>query len=129
MFLIAGNVGSVKIAAATVLQIQKWSLSLGPNLQDSASFGDVWEEKSPALRKWSGSFAGQGLTFADDSTGQDALRTAALNGTTVALKLYEDGTKYYSGNAYIELAAEADESSATQGRTYTFTGTGALAYT
>jgi hypothetical protein len=129
MALLAGNVASVKIGANTVLQVQKWSLSFGPNLQDTASFGDTWDEKSKALLKWSGSFAAQALTFADDTTGQDALNAAALAGTTVALRLYESSTKYWSGNAFIELSADADESSATQGRSYTFTGTGALAYT
>jgi len=129
MAILSGNVGAVKLSTNQVAQIQKWSLSVGPNLQDTASFGDTWEEKSPALLKWSGSFTGQALAFGDDTNGQDALRTAALAGSTVSLRLYESSTKYYSGTAYIELALEADESSATQGRTYTFTGTGALSYT
>jgi hypothetical protein len=129
MPLLSGNVASVNISTNQVLQVQKWTLSVGPNLQDSASFGDLWEEKSPALRKWSGSFAAQAMTFADDTTGQDALSIAALAGTSVSLRLYERPAKYYSGTAYIELAADAEESSATQGRTYTFTGSGALSYT
>lgn len=129
MSLLAGNVASVKIGANQVVQVQKWSLSVGPDLQDTASFGDLWEEKSPALRKWSGSFAAQAMTFADDSTGQDALSIAALAGTSVALRLYESAAKYYSGTAFIEMAADAEESSATQTRTYTFTGSGALSYT
>jgi hypothetical protein len=129
MALLAGNVGAVKLSTNTVAQIQKWTLSFGPNLQDTAAFGDAWEEKSKALLKWSGSFSGQALAFGDDTNGQDALAGAALAGTTVALRLYESSTKYYSGNAFVEFSGDADESSASQGRTYTFTGTGTLSYT
>ncbi len=129
MALLTGNAASFKIGANTVLQMGKWSLNFGPNLQDTASFGDTWEEKSPALRKWSGSVSGQALAFGDDTTGQDALAAAALAGTTVSGRFYESATKYYSGTCYVELAASADESSASQERTYTITGTGALSYT
>lgn len=128
MALLAGNVASFKLSTALVVQMQKWSLNFGPNLQDTASFGDTWEEKSKALKKWSGTVSGQAVAFGDDTTGQDALRTAAINGTTVTARFYEDATKYWEGTAYIELAASADESSATQERTYTVTGTGALTY-
>lgn len=129
MALLSGNVAKVSIGANQVLQMQKWTLNTGPNLQDSASFGDTWEEKSKALLKWSGSLGGQALAHGDDTTGQDLLTAAALAGTTVALRLYEDSSKYWSGNAFIEMSAEADESSATQPRSFNFTGTGALSYT
>jgi len=121
-----GNLGSVKIATDTVLEIDKWSLSFGPNTVASESFGDTWEEKTATIRKWSGTFSGRFDNA--DTTGAVALRTAALNGTSVALRLYTTGSTYYSGTAFIEISKDAEEIGLI---TYSvsFTGTGALSYT
>lgn len=126
MAIKAGKSGSVKIAANTVAEIDEWTLTVGPNLVDSAAFGDSWEEKTATLLKWSGSFKGRfDIT---DTNGHAALQTAALGGTTVALRLYEDGSKYYSGTAYIEMSNSSTVGGLVEA-SYTFTGTGALSYT
>jgi predicted secreted protein len=126
MAVLTGYSGIVKLSTNTVAEIQKWSLSTGKNMADTASFGDSWEEKSPTLGKWSGSFSGS--LDNTDTNGHIALRTAALNGTTVSLRLHEDATHYYSGTAYIEMALDAEVTNIVQAN-YTFTGTGALSYT
>jgi hypothetical protein len=122
----SGNGGAVKIGANTVAEINKWSLSYGHNLGDTAAFGDTWEEKSPGLGRCSGSFSGS--YDPSDTNGHVALRTAALNGTPVTLNLYEDATKYYSVSAYIEVALDVEESQPAQQASYTFTGSGELSY-
>lgn len=127
MAKLTGSAGNVKISTNAVAEMTKWSLSYGPNLQDGAAFGDSWEEKDAGIRKWSGSFSGYAVDT--DTNGQDALRTAALNGTSVSLRLYTGAATYYSGTAFIEISHEADESSATQAVSYSFTGSGALSYT
>jgi len=121
-----GNLGSVKIAANTVAEIDKWSLSFGPNMVASESFGDTWEEKTATIMKWSGSFSGRFDN--SDTNGAVALRTAALNGTTVALRLYTTASTYYSGTAFIEITKEAEEAGLIT-FSASFTGSGALSYT
>lgn len=121
-----GNLGAVKIGASTVTEINKWSLSYGPNLEDIAAFGDSWEKKGAALRKCSGSFSG--AYDPSDTNGHVALRTAALNGTSVTLNLYEDASKYYSVTAFIEVALDVEETQAAEQVSYTFTGSGTLTY-
>jgi predicted secreted protein len=125
MALKSGNAGAVKISTNTVLEIDKWTANFGFNFEDTASFGDTWEEKAPNLGKWSGSFSGR--YDPADTNGHVALRTAALAGTTVALRLYEDATKYYSGTAFIEAAYDVSVTDQEK-VTYTFTGTGAPSY-
>lgn len=125
MALKSGNLGAVKLSTNTVLEIDKWTLNTGPNLEDTASFGDTWEEKAANLLKWSGSFSGR--YDPTDTNGHNALRTAALGGTTVSLRLYEDATKYFAGTAFIEVAYDVSVTDQEK-VSYTFTGTGALTY-
>lgn len=126
MPVLVGNAGSVKLAADTVAEIDKWSLNFGPNLVASESFGDSWEEKTATIRKWSGTFSGRFDNT--DTNGAVALRAAALNGTTVALRLYTTGSTYYSGTAFIEVSKDVEETGLVT-FSCSFTGSGALSYT
>lgn len=126
MAVVVGNLGAVKIAADTVMEIDQFSLTYGGNMESTESFGDTWEKKTPTLGRWNGSFAGR-LDPAD-TTGHTALRTAALNRTSVALRLYENATKYYSGTAFIEPTVTNEERGVLK-VSYNFTGSGALSYT
>lgn len=126
MAVITGTSGNVKISTNAVAEIDSFSLTVGPNLTDTASFGDSWEEKTATLKRASGSFSGR--LDNTDTNGLVALRTAAMNGTTVALRLYEDSDSYFSGNAFIELTASA-EVNGTVNVSCNFTGTGTWSYT
>ncbi len=123
---LAGYGGKVVISAATVAEIGKWSMDAGRGLKESGAFGDAWEESIALRGKWSGSF--EGLFDPADTNGHVALKTAALNGTTVSLKLYINDTNYYSGTAYVELSTGADVGDAVTA-SYKFTGSGTLSYT
>lgn len=126
MSILVGSGGMVAIATNTVAEIDNWSITVGPNLQDTAAFLDSWEEKTATLRRWSGSFSGR---FDDtDTNGALALNTAALTGVVAALRFYVDDTNYWSGNAFIELNPSASVSG-TVDFSCTFTGSGALGYT
>lgn len=121
-----GKSGAVKLSTNTVLEIDSWTLNAGPNLADSAAFGDDWEEKTATLRKWTAT--AKGRFDITDTNGHAALVTAITGGSTVSLRLYEDGTKYWSGTAYVE-GQFGQEVNGLVEVTYNFTGTGALSYT
>ena len=53
---------------------------------------------------------------------------AFLNGTTVTVKLYVDGTNYYQGEAYINSLSIEDPVDDVVSISIEFTGTGALTF-
>ena len=127
MAALAGLSGSVKIGSNTVAEVAEWSLDVGLDTADVSAFGDSWKRYVAGLRSWSGSFTGRwDMT---DTNGQAALQTAILNGTTVALRLYVDATKYYSGTAFITGSSPSATVSGTVDVDFSFTGTGSLSYT
>jgi hypothetical protein len=125
--LYTGKDGNVKIATNTVAEMDKWTLQIQHKQDEAAAFGDSWDEPESARGSWSGSFSGRAVD--SDANGQDALRTAAINGTVVALRLYIDSDSYWSGNAYISLNHDVDAGAANQTISYNFTGKGAVSYT
>lgn len=127
MAALAGLSGSVKVGTNTVAEIAEWSLDIGLDTSDVSAFGDSWKRFVAGLRSWSGSATGRwDMT---DTNGQVALQNAILNGTTVTLRLYVNGTNYYSGTAYITGGSESASVSGTVDVDFSFTGTGALSYT
>ena len=126
MSVLAGKSGKVNIGSNQVAEISNWNLDFGPDMVETQSFGDSWKERTATLRDWSGSFKGKYDNT--DTNGHLALQSAALNGTTVSLKLYEDGTHYYSGTVFVKMAVNADVGGVEEA-SYTFTGSGALSYT
>lgn len=122
----AGKAGAIKLSANTIAEMDGWTVNAGPNLVDSAAFGDDWEEKTSTLRKWTGT--GKGRFDVTDTNGHAALQTALLGGTTVSVRFYEDGTKYWSGTAYVEGQFGTEVNGLVE-VSYSFTGTGALTYT
>lgn len=126
MAVLNGYSGNAKVGTNAVAEMDKWSLTFDRNLVDTAAFGDTWEEKTATLGKWSGTFSGR--LDNTDTNGHIALRTAALNGTTVTLRFYEDATHYYSGTAYVTPNIDAEVNGVVTA-SYSFTGSGALSYT
>lgn len=125
MAIKVGNLASLKIGANTVAELDSWQLNYGRNLEKTHAFGDTWEESTATI----GSFTatGSGRYDPSDTNGHVALQTAALNGTTVACRFYEDATKYYSGTAFVQVALTFAENGVGT-VSYSFTGTGALTY-
>ena len=126
MAIFVGYGGAVKVGTATVAEIGEWSLDIGLDTQETASFGDQWKEFVGTLKEWSGSCSGRwDMT---DTTGQKAMQDALLGGTTVTLKLYLDATKNYSGTALITKVSPKASVDGVMEVTFDFQGTGAATY-
>ncbi len=90
----SGIDGKVMLSAATIANINEWSLDIKHNVQDDTEFTDTWESKLKGLLGASGSFKGS-FDYAD-TNGQVALHTAMLGTTSIALKLYYSTSNYYN---------------------------------
>jgi len=126
MAILAGNAGSFKLGANTVLEIDQWQLDVTPGLEETQSFGDTWKERTLTLKEWSGSASGR--LDNTDTNGHVALATAFLAGSTVAGRWYYSATAYYSGTAFVTASITAAENGLMT-VSYSFNGTGALSHT
>lgn len=83
----------------TIANLSEWTLDIKHNIVEDTEFTDTWKSNVKGLREGSGSLKG---SFDDADTYQANLQTAVLSGTAVVgLRLYIDGTSYFSGNAWI----------------------------
>ena len=128
MATLIGYAGKVMIGANTVAELSNWKMDLSADMPDTTVFNTTgWKSVIPGLKEWSGS--AEGNFDMSDTNGQLALQNALLNGTSLSLKLYVDGTHYYSGTAYIKkVAPEAAVDDAVK-CAFDFQGSGALSYT
>lgn len=84
-----GNDGSITIGANAIAKIRSWSVNLTKAIADDTGMGDSDMGYKPGHNDGTGEATC--LFDHDDTTGQDALMTAFLAGTTVALNLYPAG--------------------------------------
>lgn len=100
MAAISGKNGSVMIGTHEVAEIKSWSLDIGGEELDITDFSSAgYKEFIRGLTEWSGSF--EGNLDMTDTNGQYALDAKILDGSSVTLKLYTNGTNYYTGTAFI----------------------------
>lgn len=127
---IAGKNGKVQIGSttpATVVAIKTWSLELTLDTLETTALGDDWKNYITGLKEWSASCEGD-YAVGTDTTGQQALQDAYLDGETVSIKLYVDDTHYYSGTAYISSLSVEDPVDDVVSISFELTGTGALTF-
>ncbi len=127
---VAGKNGKVVIgesATKKVVGIKNWSLELSLDTLETTALGDDWKNYITGLKEWSASSEGD-YEVPVDADGQQALQDAFLNGTTVTVKLYVDGTNYYKGEAYINSLSIEDPVDDVVSISIEFTGTGALTF-
>ncbi len=127
---VAGKNGKVVIgesATQKVVGIKNWSLELSLDMLETTALGDDWKNYITGLKEWSASSEGD-YEVPVDADGQQALQDAFLNGTTVTVKLYVDGTNYYKGEAYINSLSIEDPVDDVVSISIEFTGTGALTF-
>lgn len=127
---VAGKNGKVVIGASAskkVVGIKNWSLELSLDTLETTALGDDWKNYITGLKEWSASSEGD-YEVPVDTEGQKALQDAFLNGTTVTVKLYVDGTNYYKGEAYINSLSIEDPVDDVVSISIEFTGTGALTF-
>ena len=127
MAALAGKSGAVKLSTNTVTEIGDWTLDIAIDTAEATDFGDSWKEHIYTLRGASGSFK---CRFDKaDTNGHVALQTEALSGTSgVSLRLYIDGTNYYSGTALITSMSPSASVGGLVEVTYNFVIDGTLAY-
>ena len=127
---VAGKNGRVVIgesATKKVVGIKNWSLELSLDTLETTALGDDWKNYITGLKEWSASSEGD-YEVPVDADGQQALQDAFLNGTTVTVKLYVDGTNYYKGEAFINSLSIEDPVDDVVSISIEFTGTGALTF-
>ena len=127
---VAGKNGKVVIgesATKKVVGIKNWSLELALDTLETTALGDDWKNYITGLKEWSASSEGD-YEVPVDADGQQALQDAFLNGTTVTVKLYVDGTNYYKGEAFINSLSIEDSVDDVVSISIEFTGTGALTF-
>lgn len=127
---VAGKNGKVVIgesASKKVVGIKNWSLELSLDTLETTALGDDWKNYITGLKEWSASSEGD-YEVPVDADGQQALQDAFLNGTTVTVKLYVDGTNYYKGEAFINSLSIEDPVDDVVSISIEFTGTGALTF-
>lgn len=107
---IAGKNGKVVIGTSggqKVVGIKNWSLELSLETLETTALGDDWKNYIAGLKEWTASSEGD-YEVPTDTQGQKALQTAFLGGQTVTVKLYVDGSNYYTGDAYISSLSIED---------------------
>ena len=127
---VAGKNGKVVIgesATKKVVGIKNWSLELSLDTLETTALGDDWKNYITGLKEWSASSEGD-YEVPVDADGQQALQDAFLNGTTVTVKLYVDGTNYYKGEAFINSLSIEVPVDDVVSISIEFTGTGALTF-
>jgi len=127
---VAGKNGKVVVGASAskkVVGIKNWSLELSLDTLETTALGDDWKNYITGLKEWSASSEGD-YEVPVDTEGQKALQDAFINGTTVTVKLYVDGTNYYQGEAYINSLSIEDPVDDVVSISIEFTGTGALTF-
>jgi hypothetical protein len=94
-FLAAKN-AKVSLGANKVVGIGTWSIGgVDTDLLESSAFGDDWKQWMMG-QKDGGTVTFDGLYDPTDSTGQDALRTANQNGTSITdIRFYVNANSYW----------------------------------
>jgi len=124
MAVIAGKGGSCRIIAVATGEVESWSLNIDGGLVDSHSLGDDWGETTQTIKKWTGTV---NVRYDKADTNQAALQVALLAGSVVTdLRLYTDGTNYYTGNAKVSSMSIDDPVEDLLTATFEVMGEGAL---
>ena len=123
-----GKSGKVMEGAATLANVESWDLNIDDDALETTGMGSTARV-----------FIGRGLPVIKGSVKFRAIDnvdagTAAImakildNSTSIALKLYEDGTKYWSGGAIITGYPQSSNVDGLVVGSFSFTGTGAWTY-
>lgn len=125
---IVGKSGLIKIGTVLVSQMTSWKLDLQGDVKDVTNFGsNGWKEQIQGIKSWTASSDGT-WNVATDTTGQQAVQTALLNGTMISLVLGLQGTNTYTGNAFVKKVSVDEPVDGVVKFSIDFEGTGALTY-
>ena len=127
---VAGKNGKVVIGDSStekVFGMKNWSLELSLETLETTALGDDWKNYITGLKEWTASSEGD-YEVPTDTAGQKALQTAFLSGQVVKVKLYVDGSNYYTGDAYIASLSIEDPVDDVVSISIEFTGNGPLTF-
>ena len=124
-----GVEGVVKVSTNTVAEVVAFSLSVESELIDQVKLGDTFRSYKAGTRQWSGEITCH--WDETDTSGQQALQTAILNGSSVTLNLYPEGAtsadSYYTGTAFLKsLSVDISDNDSNVMAKYSFQGSGAM---
>ena len=130
MAAVTGKGGSIEYDGGPVVTISNWTIDVDNSLHDITSFTTSvaqWREWIAGLSGWTGAMSG---TFNQASTGQFDAFTDALAPASKAAVFELDQTAggKLSGNVYISAMSIGTDIDAPIDVSWTFQGTGALAY-
>lgn len=89
----SGILGKAVKDSNTIANISEWTLDIKHAPVDDTEFTDTWESDVAGILSASGTLKG---SFDEDDTYQAALQAAMLAKTSIVLKLYYDGSNYWS---------------------------------
>jgi len=131
MAIFPGYGGKVIVAAATIADLDNWTLDISRKTIDVAAFNDSdpsWDAKYPMSGAWSGK--AKGRWNMGDTAGQKVLQDSLIGTVaTVTMKFYIDTAKYYTGTAYVTGISVDQPRDGIVTADFTFEGTGALTCT
>lgn len=125
---VSGILGSVVLMTGGTPRVEgigEWNADISIALNEVTEFGDEWKYNVASIKSATGSFMGNGRT---DGTVQDYLRSAALGGSVILVRLYEDATHYWSGSV---MMTGLGRSTSVQGKletTYNWESQGPFTY-
>jgi|LSQX01.2.fsa_nt_gb hypothetical protein len=124
-----GHKGQVIVGSDAVAHTAKWKLSIKGGVAKTSGMNEPRAHKGLGNPTITGSIELEALDEADPAVTE--LRGLALDNSssTPTLKLYEDTAGYWSGDCVVEdMEVESDDEGMVTG-SFSFTGTGAWAYT
>ena len=122
------KVGKLDVNGSDMGELNNMTLNIDIGTQDTTEIGETWATAIALGKSWN--VSGGALYDPDDAV-QAALQQEFIagDGDLASIKVYEDGTKYYSGAAIITAFNINKSVGAADTLAITLLGTGALSYT
>lgn len=122
------KVGKLQVDSNDVGEVDNMALNITIDAGDTTAIGDTWAAAIPLGKAWNVSGS---LKYDPDDTAQAALQQEFIagDGALADVRVYEDGSKYYSGAGIITAYNINKAVGAVDTLSITIQGTGALSYT
>jgi len=104
MATMSGRYAKVTLAGNTIVGMGTWTIPITLDEIDATSFGSTWKKTDVGMSGWTATF--NGYYDVSDTTGQGALKTAAIAGTPITnIRFYVDSTSYWTPDVTTDSAA------------------------
>lgn len=99
MGLLNGAVAKLSVEEQDAGYISGVDLEVSVDVDDIKVLGEGWAKANPNFKSWKADIDGY---YDPEDEGQQLIFNAIKAGTEIAIKIYEDETHFYSGNAIVE---------------------------